>query len=343
MSTLETKPSAAARAEAAAWVARLHGPNRTPEAEAGLRRWLAESPEHAAAFELLTDTWEKSARLRRRPIEQVASWERPGFRISVSRAITATAATVILAVVGTLLYLRTDAVTTGIGEFRVITLEDGTRVHLNTNTRARIRYDKRVRQVSLDNGEALFEVARHSDRPFIVIAGSRQIRALGTEFVVRRRDQDVAITLVEGVVAVAPAAASVVGPMELPPAGNLPTAAQSPQTESLTLTPGQRVTFNGAESPRVDRPALARVTAWERGEVALDNMSLADAVAEMNRYSREPLAIVGPGLEEVRVSGIFQAGDSANFARALSRAYHIRVEHRPDGVTALSRPIATDN
>ena len=88
----DRKPSAAARAEAAAWVARLHGPNRTQEVEAGLRRWLADDPEHAAAFELLTDTWEKSARLRRRPIEQVATWERRGLRISFARAALSTAA-----------------------------------------------------------------------------------------------------------------------------------------------------------------------------------------------------------------------------------------------------------
>jgi transmembrane sensor len=89
----------------------------------------------------------------------------------------------------------------------------------------------------------------------------------------------------------------------------------------------------------MDRPALARVTAWERGEVALDNVSLAEAVAEMNRYSREQIVLAGPGLKEIRVSGIFQAGDSANFARAVSRAYNIKVDPRPDGVIALS---ATD-
>src|SRR5579862_5107295 len=157
------KPSAAARAEAAAWVARLHGPNRTPEVEAGLRRWLADDPEHAAAFELLTDTWEKSAHLHRRPAERVASWERVGFRISFSRAALATIATAVLAVIGTIFYLHSDAVTTGIGELRTVALDDGTRVHLNTNTRVRVHYDKHLRRVTLERGEALFEVAKRPD------------------------------------------------------------------------------------------------------------------------------------------------------------------------------------
>jgi transmembrane sensor len=338
MSAMEVnraRPSAAARAEAAAWVARLHGPNRTREVEAGLRRWLAEDPEKAAAFELLTETWEKSAQLRRRPIEQVASWERPGFRISFSRAALVTAATFILAVAATILYFHTDAVTTGIGELRVITLDDGTRVHLNTATQARIRYDKQFRRVSLERGEALFEVARRTGWPFIVTAGERQITALGTEFVVRRNDHGIEVTLVEGKVTVSPDAASGAeqgaGPAAQQ-AGGQAQAAQSPQTQVFTLVPGERLTFAGTNTAKIDRPALERVTAWERGEVALDNTLLGEAVTEMNRYSRQKIVIEDPALAAIRVSGIFQAGDSANFAQAVARTYHMRVLHQPDAI-----------
>src|SRR5687767_2251255 len=97
--TNRTRPSATVRAEAAAWVARLHGPHRTPEVEAGFRRWVDEDPERARAVELITDTWEKSARLRRRPFEEVKSWERPGFRMRFSHAAVAVAAIVAVAVI----------------------------------------------------------------------------------------------------------------------------------------------------------------------------------------------------------------------------------------------------
>jgi len=337
------RPSASARAEAAAWVARLHGPNRTREVEAGLRRWLAEDPEHAAAFELLTETWDKSARLRRRPIEQVASWERPGFRISFSRAAFATAAIFIVAVIVTFLYFHTDAVTTGIGELRVITLDDGTRVHLNTATQARFRYDKQFRRVSLERGEALFEVAKRPGWPFIVSAGGREITALGTEFVVRHTDHGIEVTLVEGKVTVSPAVTTGVrpeqsaGPEEASrPASQqvaeLAQTRQSLQTDVFMLAPGERLTFTGAAPAKIDRPVLERVTAWQRGEVALDNTLLRDAVTEMNRYSREQIVIEDPALAAIRVSGIFQAGDSANFVQAVARTYHMRVLHQPGAI-----------
>jgi ferric-dicitrate binding protein FerR (iron transport regulator) len=46
------------RAEAALWIVWLHGPDRNRDMEAGFRRWLAESPDHAAAFEAAADTYE---------------------------------------------------------------------------------------------------------------------------------------------------------------------------------------------------------------------------------------------------------------------------------------------
>src|ERR1700733_6094123 len=96
-------PSAAARAEAAVWIARLHGPRRTKEVEEGFRRWLAEDAERKAAFELLTDTWEKTTRLKRRPSERMTTWRLVGFRVSLPRAAIASLSIALIAVLGTAL------------------------------------------------------------------------------------------------------------------------------------------------------------------------------------------------------------------------------------------------
>jgi transmembrane sensor len=327
------KPSAALRAQAAAWVARLHGPNRTEEVEAGLRRWLAESPEHAAAFELLTDTWEKSARLRRRPIERVASWEKVGFRVSFSRAAVATLAVATLAVFGTIYYLHSDAVVTAIGEQRTLTLEDGTRVYLNTNSRAVVHYDKKLRQVNLELGEALFEVAKRPEWPFVVTAGDRQVTALGTAFIVRRDEKDLAVTLVEGRVTVSPVkyVSTDIPKRQGEGASTVPQRTPVPEAAAvITLSPGQRLTLASSAPPKVDRPPLERVTAWQRGQVAFDNTPLADAVAEMNRYSTVRLKVENPSAAAMRVSGIFRAGDSANFAQAVGKTYRLQVRDEAD-------------
>jgi transmembrane sensor len=358
------RPSAAARAEAAAWIARLHGPNRTPEVEAGLRRWMAEDPERAAAFELLTDTWETSARLRRRPLEQVASWEWPGFRISFSSAVLGTMAVAILAVIGTVFWLRQDGFSTAIGEQRTVTLQDGTRVYLNTDTRAIVHYDRLARRVELVRGEALFEVAKRPDWPFIVAAGRQQIRALGTAFLVRRDQDDLTVTLVEGKVTVSPLdsvavpgpdttarvkssslqplAATATGLAALVPSAPASGGQRSNGEGVFTLTPGERLIIEGKQAPQVDRPSLDSVTAWQRGQIALDSTPLADAVVEMNRYSTIRLIVEDPRAAAIRISGVFRVGDSQDFAQAVARTYHLQLRSDSHGIVLVGPAAVAD-
>ena len=70
-----------------------------------------------------------------------------------------------------------------------------------------LQYDDRVRKVTLARGEALFDVAKQSARPFVVVIGERKVIAIGTSFLVRREESGApayAVTLVEGRVAVEP-------------------------------------------------------------------------------------------------------------------------------------------
>lgn len=335
------KPSASARAEAAAWMARLHGPNRSPEVEAGFRRWLAEAPEGAAAFEWLTDTWEKSARLRRRPVEQLRA-ERSSLRISLPRAALAAAAAAIVAIVGTMLYLQNNALITRVGEQRIVRLEDGSRMHLNTDTRVVVHYDKQQRGIELRKGEALFDVAPRADRVFVVTAGDRQIRAVGTSFMIRRDERSLAVTLVEGKVTVAPIEGNSAGYALAPGAAVSGPTVWSGPPDAIQLAAGERLTIRVGEPARIDRPPLDRVSAWQRGQVAFDDTPLADALSEMNRYSDMQLAISGSTSTAIRVSGVFKAGDSTDFARAVASTYGLQVQirgrqivlyggdHRPD-------------
>lgn len=331
------RPSAAARAEAAVWVARLHGPNRTKEVEGGLRRWLADDPQHPVAFEIMTDTWERSARLRRRPIERVASWEVVGFRLSFSRAALGIVATAVLAVFGTLFYLHSDVIATGIGELRTLSLQDGTRIFMDSNTRLVVQYEKARREVRLESGQAFFEVTRNPRRPFFVRAGGHLIRDLGTQFDVRSDAQGLAVTLVEGKVTVSPISARPRAPTLSDRSSNAAQRAVPAAYATLALSAGERVTFTPAGAPVIDRPPFNVVTAWERSQIVLDNTSLQDAVSEMNRYSRQKIMIDSAALRRIRVSGIFQAGDSQNFAAAVARTYHMRASQ--DGGDILLAPL----
>jgi transmembrane sensor len=308
-------------AEAAAWIAVLHGPSRTSATERGFSEWLKKSDVHARAFEEATTIWEESSRLPR---------PRAAFRRRAPRAGSfawaAVSAAAALLVVALAIFIQWQpAVETRVGEQRVLALDDGSRIILNTDTRVTVAYSRETRRVDLAQGEALFEVAKAPERPFVVFAGDRRIVALGTAFVVRRDSKKLAVTLVEGKVRVLPRDA---------PAGSPPDAVHTDEVK--VLEPGERIVFAEAQPVKLDHPQLEKLLAWQRREVALDDTALAEAVTEMNRYNRKPLEIAFADASDVRVTGLFRAGDSLSFARAVAEAYHLQVIEDADRIT-LSR------
>jgi transmembrane sensor len=322
--TCEDRVPPQAIAEASVWMARIRGPN-SESAKKGLRQWLAESKTHQRAFELTSEVWDEAGGLRGHAVAELFRSKQPSNKVACARAAFASAATAALVIVGFAVYINRAEVTTGVGEQRLLTLDDGSRVLLNTSTRLVVNYDKFSRRVQLKSGEALFDVMKNPQRPFVVTAGGREVTALGTSFDVRRDGARVIVTLLEGQVAVA----------EVADAGDGPASAQA---EVEVLHPGQRLTFAAGHAPRFDRPQMQKVTDWQRGQVSLDNLSLADAVAEMNRYSKIQLRIELPQAAAVRVSGIFRAGDSMSFARAVSHNYGLTLIEQSNAILLAGAP-----
>jgi transmembrane sensor len=320
------------RAEAALWLAHLRGPDRTPEVERGFREWLGARPENAVAFELASEVWERSAAVRRHPHEKAFGWtEARPWRGSPLFALAAVLAVIVISA----LYWNTarhGRFETAVGEQRALSLEDGSRLVLNTDTRVVVQYEEAERRIRLERGEALFEVARQPNRPFIVSVAGTQVQALGTSFVIKALDNDggsaksLQITLLDGKVAVTRGDTGESAP------SNAVSAAQ-PQGQAVVLNPGERVTLAAHGPPRRDRPQLEKVTAWQRGQVAFDDVRLADAIAEMNRYSTTRLVVEQPDAAALRIGGVFRAADAASFAQAIAATYGLSIQEGDDTIT----------
>jgi transmembrane sensor len=323
-----SRPSAvtltpAIRAEAAAWVAKIHSSGRTSAMEAALKAWLATDATHARAFEIATTAWEAVGAIPSTAVPRIdPSLRRARRRVRWRPALAAAA----LACVGiaVAIHFRDPMFATGTGEQRSVTLADGSHLTLNTDSRVRVQFTDAQRRVELEAGEAFFEVAKNPQRPFIVTAGSESVVAVGTAFMVQRSitGGEIAITLVEGKVRVAPVEQS----------GNVVSA-----SAVQVLTPGQRLRVKGS-TPSLDQPNIEAVTAWRRGEVVLDHTRLSDAVTEMNRYSQVKLVVSSSDSVGIEVSGIFRAGDSARFARAIADTYQLDVIEEPERILIAGSP-----
>jgi len=325
-------------AEAAVWIARLHGPDRSQRMERECRAWQTRSAAHRLAFERGTDLWMDAAGVNRAAVARAAattSVSAPAFAARVGRGKPwPWAAALTTAVLAGVLVLKPwrdgETYDTGVGEQRIVMLQDGTRMSLNTSTRVRVALGASRRIVDVEGGEALFEVAKDASRPFVVRAAGSEVTATGTAFVVRytpaiegRRDA-LDITLVEGRVVVQGATDGV------PSAQFTPVVEMSPG-ERLRVAGRLRGQVGAVPEPQVDRPRVDQVLAWKRGEAIFDNASLTEAVGEMNRYSTTLIRLAdADALGGLRISGVFKTGDNASFARAVASLHGLAVHERAD-------------
>lgn len=308
-----TRLSREIRAEASAWIAKLHGPDRSAELEEDFRSWLGASPENARAFEHMTEIWESIAQVNvggmpRLPARESFDAPKRQWRLSLA------AVCALVLAVGVAWFAMIDGrYSTDIGEQRIVNLDDGSRIHLNSATTIDVDIGPSTRRLRLERGEAFFEVAKDATRPFIVTAGERTVTALGTSFVVRFDSDRLAVTLVEGRVAVTEQGAAD------------PVPVTQHDGEALILKPGERVTFPESGSAKIDLPRPDAMAAWRRGEVVLQDTSLSAAVVEMNRYQRQQIVIEGDAIGQLPISGIYRAGNNEDFANAVAIVYDLDV------------------
>ena len=216
---------------------------------------------------------------------------------------------------------RGQRFTTRKGEVKVVALGDGSVVTLNTASRIAVDFSHSRRDIALLGGEALFDVAKDRARPFVVTAGTTQVRAVGTSFTVRRlADSPVQILVREGVVEITQPRQRAAKPVRA-----------SANTVALSLIDRPMVT-----AAAVAAPELKRQLAWRDGRIEFDGETLDQAAADFARYSDTRIVVDDRSLGREEISGLFQADDPVGFAQSVAISLNARAEVR-DGEVSLTR------
>ena len=317
------------RRQAADWFARLLAPDVDDRDREAFERWCAESDANADAYAAIAADYDFSSLLADDPViadaTRKARIEYSG-RAQVSgmrRYVTLAAAALVVVAVGAGAWrvyrdaATTETLATAIGELRTITLADGTRLVLDTNTRLDTRFGRDARKLVLHEGRIDVDVARDV-RPFSVVSGRGVVCEIGTHFEVERHGADVAVKLIEGAVDVS-----------LPDAG---------EAGKATLAPGQEARF-GAQGGVVVAEAgdLADGERWTEGTLVFRERRLADLIAEVNRYSTVQLRLADPSLDDLRVSGVFHVGDQGSLLEALRVGWSIAARKASEHEIELTR------
>jgi transmembrane sensor len=304
---------------AAEWAVRVQCADVTRQELLVLDDWLKADPRNAEDYARVNKIGHLGLRLRehRDELARVQGYQRlrESERLEVDamrgrhrwRWATATAACcafVVLTVVFWPGRVSGDRYVAGHGEQRQVTLPDGSRMVVNTDSEVNVRYDAMARRVSLPHGEAFFEVAKHPTRPFIVRAGDTEIQAIGTKFSVRRDGAETEVVVTEGRVRVSREGGRATDVRELSPDHRL-------QVDLKTAT-AHIVAVNAA-----------RATAWAAGTVEFEDAPLDEVVRELNRYTAKTFIVAEPALSGIRLTGRFRVGDMESVKFALRDRFGI--------------------
>lgn len=332
---------------AGAWLARRDG-GFTQQEQSAFDRWVAADSRHAAAvaqLELAFNAFDRLPTPREPGIlpdpdvlapRERSRWLHPfgGFGLAAAAAIA--------------VVLLRPAVPTGTLSHHIassrtatdhVTLSDGSVVTLNQDTDLKEEFSATERLIVLVRGEAHFEVAKDSRRPFVVVAGEVATRAVGTAFNVRLSAKSVEVLVTEGKVQLT----RTTGREPLRRSARVDEA----QDLTLPLTAGHRAVLPLAHTdfePTITRltdAEIGRGLAWQPRFRELNNASLAEIVAELNRQpgdGRPQIIITDPELAGLRLGGRIYADRPEVLVRLLENTFNLRIEHNGNTITLRRAP-----
>lgn len=353
--------------EASEWVIKMTGETAlTAEQQAALELWLAQSPQHKAILQELASTWsgmdilselelpQESAPARSNSLSVIAWWLLAPLWL-LARALKAAAGLIttllppqrafvaasLMGVVSLVLWMTypasSDRYTTSIGEQAMHQLQDGSSLHLNTNSQVAVAFTDQRRKITLLKGEAHFDVKPDPNRPFEVYAGDRMVRAIGTAFSVYLSGEDVKVVVSEGKVDLGVLTyARSDQAQTAPPTQQTSTQVAQQKTEPAVKRVGSLVAGESVVIPadiegvannivRYEQQDLARRLAWIEGQLVFVGESLEEVVKEVSRYTSVKIDVIDDDIKTLRIGGSFQVGQTEKLFDALETGFNVKI------------------
>jgi transmembrane sensor len=314
--------------EALAWLITATSGGMPPQQERSLADWLAQNPAHQQAYAEAQVLWQGLGQLQERPfvaenlakmeVERVSpanatvhpikpsAYAKHTFPLSQLMLVAACLAmvAVLCPTMTSTLRLWNADYHTAIGEQQTLTLADGSSVYLNAASALNQNYSPGQRRVELLAGEAEFKVNKDQSRPFVVVADNQEIKALGTDFVVKITSQDIKVSVVESAVQVSQPG--------------------RPGIEPVIVHTGEQVNIPAGHRP--DPIAAINIThasPWRSNRLIFESEPLFQVVEDINRY-RPGHVLLSPSLGELRVSGVFSIQEIDNLLGVIGKTLPVR-------------------
>ncbi|MFL0809026.1 MAG: FecR domain-containing protein [Agarilytica sp.] len=313
-----------AQREAISWLARLQSDNILESEKAEFFIWLEKSNINQAAYIQAESLWEKGEALTRPNDEelrgQILTWFRPQtiFYSGVSLACA------LFLFVTFLPTSSSEILYTEQQQQKIITLDDGSQLTLNPNSRISVTLSRRHRHVLLHRGQVFFDVATDPSRPFEVETDLGLIRVLGTEFSVEKTtnphtetsaepsDVDVIVTVVEGKVGIIPLEKNFKSQKE---------------KSDYTLVKDEQISLNeAAAGSQVKTIDAKRETAWTKGQIIYKGETLGKVIQDLEFYNNVIIKVTDDRLKHEKLHATLSINKVHASLLNIAHALNIELE-----------------
>jgi transmembrane sensor len=312
--------------QASIWLVRLDNGNLSEQSRKELKVWLSVDKRHQVALKAMADVWDGMDEVLlnlddKNLSEKTLLWPvlEPMLKpLALAASVSFLAVFLWFAMPND---VQKNSYATLIGQQMDATFDDGSIIHLNTNTRIETEFSDKKRIIKLIKGEALFEVAHDPERPFIVYAGDRLVQAIGTKFVVHLKSENIQVTVTDGKVKMSKVALDT--KLDDIKALNNTTM----QKDDVYIAKGEKVIVGSNKRPKLThmKPEnIKRKLAWLDKKLIFENEELFDVIEEINRYDDVKIVLKEPSLHNIRISGRFDLGDSEALIEALELSFNMK-------------------
>ncbi len=207
-------------------------------------------------------------------------------------------------------------ISTAVGETRELTLENGTRLNLNTATAVNINRVSDRLMVSLIQGEimvttasSLGVVSDHNELPLSVKTAQGELHSLGTRFTVSQHKHHTEVAVFEGRVAAYPQGAVLSKVREI--------------KQTSIIEQGQRGTLFADRLGEL-LPANEIDTAWVNGMLVASSQPLGEFINTLSRYRVGYLGC-DPSIASMQISGTYPLDNTDHILQLLSDTLPVKI------------------
>ncbi|MCW5799634.1 MAG: hypothetical protein LZF60_420055 [Nitrospira sp.] len=297
------------------WLLALRRPGLTQRDREAFEQWLHADSTHARAFERCRLDWEGLEPLSavygpQSDLKKASSVPRFRTRWGWVQAIGLAAALAAVVTMGVFVMNRfrptfDTTASTQVAEQTTLTMTDGSRIDLNGRSKIRVQYYRGRRLAYLEEGEALFDVAKDADRPFIVDVGIGTVRVVGTAFQVTRQPDRLAVMVSRGEVRVEQTGAP---------------------AKAVSLVAGQGVSVTAAGLEPIHPVAADNIGTWRKHVLVFDRAPLRDVVTALQRQYHGTIRI-DAAAADLPLTAVIQFSDIDTTLASLPRTLPVVVDH----------------